>query len=182
MKSEKKTAALILAAGKGIRFGEEKPKQFAKIAGKTILEHTIDKFEEHPLIDDIYLVTNPTYYDITLGIVKKNAILQVDYTNTLVANGKPVREAVIEADHARLRPILMTTLTIIAGMLPLALGKGDGSGARSTMATLIIGGQTLCLAITLLLVPVLYTLNYDLKLLIDGWKNRIREVLKRKKG
>ena len=100
---------------------------------------------------------------LLFGIVKKNAILQVDYTNTLVAQGKPIKEAVIEADHARLRPILMTTLTIIAGMLPIALGKGDGSAARATMGTVIIGGQALCLGITLIVVPVLYTLREDVK-------------------
>ncbi|MEW5821111.1 MAG: efflux RND transporter permease subunit [Cyanobacteriota bacterium] len=119
---------------------------------------------------------------LLFGIVKKNAILQVDYTNQLIASGMPLREAVIEADHARLRPILMTTLTIIAGMLPLALGNGDGSGARATMATLIIGGQSLCLVITLLLVPVLYTLSYDLKEFQSKFWNKIHYFFNKKKG
>jgi HAE1 family hydrophobic/amphiphilic exporter-1 len=101
---------------------------------------------------------------LLFGIVKKNAILQVDYTNTLVKEGKPVKEAIIEADHARLRPILMTTLTIIAGMLPIAVGRGDGSAARASMAILIIGGQALCLGITLLVTPVLYSLFTDIKI------------------
>ncbi|MBP2671165.1 MAG: Acriflavin resistance protein, partial [candidate division NC10 bacterium] len=84
------------------------------------------------------------------GVVKKNAILQVDYTNVLRERGLPRHEAVIKADHARLRPILMTTISIIAGMLPIALGKGDGSASRAAMATVVVGGQTLCLLLTLL--------------------------------
>lgn len=115
---------------------------------------------------------------LLFGIVKKNAILQVDYTNTLVKEGKPVKEAIIEADHARLRPILMTTLTIIAGMLPIALGKGDGSAARATMATLIIGGQALCLGITLLITPVLYSLFADIKGALPVYINKIKTIVK----
>jgi len=67
-----KTAVIILAGGKGLRFRDDKPKQFAKIAGKTVLEHTIDKFEDHPLIDEIYIVINPDYYDLLAEIVRKN--------------------------------------------------------------------------------------------------------------
>ncbi|HOI43727.1 MAG TPA: efflux RND transporter permease subunit, partial [Elusimicrobiales bacterium] len=79
------------------------------------------------------------------GIVTKNSILQVDYTNTLRAKGMPRHQAMIEANRTRLRPILMTTLTLIAGMIPTALGTGAGSGTRRTMAMVIIGGQTLSL-------------------------------------
>ncbi len=71
-RNEGKTAVIILAGGKGERFGYEKPKQFAKIAGRTIIEHTIEKFEEHPLIDEIYVVVNPHYYDLMIEIVKRN--------------------------------------------------------------------------------------------------------------
>lgn len=92
------------------------------------------------------------------GIVKKNGILQIDYTNTLLARGMPLKEAIIEANHARLRPILMTTLTLIAGMIPIALGTGPGAASRASMAKVIIGGQALSLLITLLIVPVAYSL------------------------
>jgi hydrophobic/amphiphilic exporter-1 (mainly G- bacteria), HAE1 family len=92
------------------------------------------------------------------GIVKKNGILQIDYTNTLISRGKGLREAIMEANHARLRPILMTTITLIAGMTPIALGKGPGAAARASMAKVIIGGQALSLIITLMIVPVAYSL------------------------
>jgi HAE1 family hydrophobic/amphiphilic exporter-1 len=94
---------------------------------------------------------------LLLGIVKKNGILQVDYTNRLVARGIPVRDAIIEANRVRLRPILMTTLSIIAGLIPVAIGIGAGSEQRASIAVTIIGGQTLCLLLTLLVVPVGYS-------------------------
>ncbi len=93
---------------------------------------------------------------LLLGIVKKNGILQIDYTNRLRASGVPLREAIIEANHVRLRPILMTTFSIVAGLIPTALGIGVGSAQRSAIAVTIIGGQTLCLLLTLLVVPVAY--------------------------
>ncbi len=91
------------------------------------------------------------------GIVKKNSILQVDYTNTLRAEGMGRHEALIQANRVRLRPILMTTIAIIAGMLPIAFGRGAGSGSRASMAVTIIGGQILCLLLTLLITPVVYS-------------------------
>src|SRR6195256_1991139 len=94
---------------------------------------------------------------LLLGIVKKNGILQVDYTNRLRAEGMPVRGAILEANRVRLRPILMTTLSIVAGLIPVAIGIGAGSEQRASIAVTIIGGQTLCLLLTLLLVPVAYS-------------------------
>lgn len=95
------------------------------------------------------------------GIIKKNGILQVDYTNTLRERGVEREAAIIEANKTRLRPILMTTITLIAGMIPIALGKGPGAAARASMAKVIIGGQALSLVITLLIVPVAYSLFDD---------------------
>jgi hydrophobic/amphiphilic exporter-1 (mainly G- bacteria), HAE1 family len=96
------------------------------------------------------------------GIVKKNSILQVDYTNTLRAQGMERHEALIVANHVRLRPILMTTIAIIAGMIPIALGRGAGAGSRASMAITILGGQVLCLLLTLLVTPVVYSYFDDL--------------------
>jgi HAE1 family hydrophobic/amphiphilic exporter-1 len=97
------------------------------------------------------------------GVVKKNSILQVDYTNTLRDQGMERHEALIQANHVRLRPILMTTIAIVAGMLPIAFGKGAGAGSRASMAVTIIGGQVLCLLLTLLVTPVVYSYFDDLR-------------------
>src|SRR5258706_4644626 len=94
---------------------------------------------------------------LLLGIVKKNGILQVDYTNRLHATGMPLHPALLEANRVRLRPILMTTLSIVAGLIPVAIGIGAGSEQRASIAVTIIGGQTLCLLLTLLVVPVAYS-------------------------
>ena len=93
---------------------------------------------------------------LLLGIVKKNSILQVDYANVLRARGVPLREAIVESCRTRLRPILMTTTAIIAGLIPTSLGIGIGGTGRAAIAVTIIGGQSLCLFLTLLLVPVAY--------------------------
>jgi HAE1 family hydrophobic/amphiphilic exporter-1 len=101
---------------------------------------------------------------LLLGIVKKNGILQVDYTNRLRAEeGMPLQEALVEANRVRLRPILMTTLSIVAGLIPVALGIGAGSEQRASIAVTIIGGQMLCLLLTLLVVPVAYSYLAELE-------------------
>ena len=100
---------------------------------------------------------------LLMGVVKKNAILQVDYTNVLRERGMPRDQAQMEADRARLRPILMTTLAIVAGMLPVALGRGDGSASRASLATVVVGGQLLCLVVTLLITPVIYSTFDDMR-------------------
>ncbi|MBI3476563.1 MAG: efflux RND transporter permease subunit [Acidobacteria bacterium] len=111
---------------------------------------------------------------LLLGIVKKNGILQVDYTNRLIAEGMPLREAILEANRVRLRPILMTTLSIIAGLIPVAIGLGAGSEQRASIAVTIIGGQTLCLLLTLLVVPVAYSYLSELQSLPwREWKGHL---------
>jgi HAE1 family hydrophobic/amphiphilic exporter-1 len=113
---------------------------------------------------------------LLLGIVKKNGILQVDYTNRLIAEGIPVREAILEANRVRLRPILMTTLSIIAGLIPVAIGIGAGSEQRASIAVTIIGGQTLCLLLTLVVVPVAY--SYLSEVQSFGWREWATRVLR----
>jgi HAE1 family hydrophobic/amphiphilic exporter-1 len=112
---------------------------------------------------------------LLFGIVKKNSILQVDFTNRLRReHGYDRYKAIIEANRARLRPILMTTFSIIAGMIPTALGKGPGSGSRSAIAVVIVGGQSLCLLLTLLAIPVIYSLFDDLALF--RWREKARSL------
>jgi HAE1 family hydrophobic/amphiphilic exporter-1 len=115
------------------------------------------------------IVTGKTLSIITMigiimlvGLVTKNAILLVDYTNTLRARGKERNEAILEAGPTRLRPILMTTLTMIFGMLPTALALGKGAEMRSPMAITVIGGLILSTLLTLVFIPVLYTYMDDL--------------------
>jgi hydrophobic/amphiphilic exporter-1 (mainly G- bacteria), HAE1 family len=94
---------------------------------------------------------------LLLGIVKKNGILQIDYMNQLRAQGHPLQYVILEANRVRLRPILMTTFSIVAGLIPTAIGIGAGASQRSAIAVTIIGGQTLCLLLSLLVVPVGYS-------------------------
>ncbi len=100
---------------------------------------------------------------LLMGLVKKNAILLVDYANVLQGRGTPRREAVLQAGPVRLRPILMTTLAMILGMAPIALGLGEGAESRAPMALATIGGLLTSLFLTLVVVPVAYDLFEELK-------------------
>lgn len=104
---------------------------------------------------------------LLMGLVKKNAILLVDYTNTLRERGLSRRDAILEAGPVRLRPILMTTFAMVLGMLPVAMGLGEGAETRSPMGVAVIGGLLTSLFLTLIVVPAAYDLFED-------WHDKIR--------
>jgi len=101
-----------------------------------------------------------------MGLVTKNAILLIDFIKVAIEKGDDRTHAIMMAGRTRLRPILMTTMAMVMGMMPLALGLGDGAEQRAPMAHAIIGGVITSTLLTLIVVPVVYTYLDDIKKLV----------------
>jgi HAE1 family hydrophobic/amphiphilic exporter-1 len=105
-----------------------------------------------------------------MGLVTKNAILLIDYTNILRERGLSRKDALLKAGPTRLRPILMTTFAMIFGMIPVAIGFGEGAEFKKPMGQAVIGGLITSTILTLLIVPVVYTILDDLS---SGWLGKL---------
>ncbi len=110
---------------------------------------------------------------LLMGIVAKNAILLIDFAKWNHEEGMPLREALIEAGRVRLRPIIMTTLALIAGMIPVALGHGEGGDFRAPLGRAVIGGTITSTLLTLLVIPTVYEI-------MDGWREKARGFFRRR--
>ena len=104
-------------------------------------------------------------FTMLLGLVTNTAILLVDYANQARAEGKPLKEAVLEACSLRLRPIFMTTWSTVLGMMPIALGIGAGAELRQSMGVVLVGGLTTSTFLTLVVIPLIY-------MEFEGWKEK----------
>jgi HAE1 family hydrophobic/amphiphilic exporter-1 len=119
-------------------------------------------------MDQMLSIISITGFIMLGGIVQKNAILLIDYTNTLRARGYDRDEALKEAGPVRLRPILMTTLAMICGMLPIALAVGRGNEARQPLATCVIGGLIMSTLLSLIIIPCIYSVFDDVLQWVSG--------------
>jgi HAE1 family hydrophobic/amphiphilic exporter-1 len=115
-----------------------------------------------------------------MGLAMKNGILLVDYANQRREAGLGARDAILEAGPVRLRPVLMTTVATIAGMIPVALAKSDGAEFRQPMGVLVIGGLVSSTLLTMVVVPVAYVLVDDLGRITDRVRTRLRALASRK--
>jgi HAE1 family hydrophobic/amphiphilic exporter-1 len=119
---------------------------------------------------------------VLMGLVMKNGILLVDYTNQLRAGGRSRVEAALQAAPERLRPVLMTSVALILGLLPTAFSNSTGGESRAAMAVLTIGGMATSTLLTLLVVPVVYVMVDSAIETVRGWPRRLRRRLRGERG